>query len=82
MVVHLNLRLRHLTPFLGSPPPCVPSDGTASVECHCSACFAAYQVHQYISTGLANSKFGIRNSHLQARPHLASDECFLSSQAS
>ena len=24
------------------------------------------QVHPYISTGLANSKFGIRNSHLQA----------------
>ena len=23
------------------------------------------QVHPYISTGLANSKFGIRNSHLQ-----------------
>ena len=25
------------------------------------------QVHSYVSTGLANSKFGIRNSHLQAR---------------
>ncbi len=25
------------------------------------------QVHAYVSTGLANSKFGIRNSHLQAR---------------
>lgn len=26
------------------------------------------EVHPYISTGLANSKFGIRNSHLQASP--------------
>jgi len=25
------------------------------------------QVHPYVSTGLANSKFGIRNSHLQVR---------------
>ena len=25
------------------------------------------QVHAYVSTGLANSKFGIRNSHLQVR---------------
>ena len=27
------------------------------------------QVHAYVSTGLANSKFGIRNSHLQVRYH-------------
>ena len=26
-----------------------------------------YQVHKYVSTGLANSKFGIRNSKLQVR---------------
>lgn len=26
------------------------------------------QVHAYVSTGLANSKFGIRNSHLQVPP--------------
>lgn len=26
------------------------------------------QVHAYVSTGLANSKFGIRNSHLQVHP--------------
>ena len=26
---------------------------------------ACAQVHAYVSTGLANSKFGIRNSHLQ-----------------
>jgi len=26
------------------------------------------QVHPYISTGLASSKFGIRNSHLQVHP--------------
>ena len=25
------------------------------------------QVHPYVSTGIANSKFGIRNSHLQVR---------------
>jgi len=25
------------------------------------------QVHAYVSTGLASSKFGIRNSHLQVR---------------
>ena len=25
------------------------------------------QVHPYVSTGLASSKFGIRNSHLQVR---------------
>lgn len=25
------------------------------------------QVHVYVSTGLANSKFGIRNSHLQVQ---------------
>ena len=25
------------------------------------------QVHAYVSTGLANSKFGIRNSHLQVQ---------------
>lgn len=38
----------------------------------------AAQVHAYVSTGLANSKFGIRNSHLQVRrapphtpPHLS-----------
>ena len=30
------------------------------------------QVHAYVSTGLANSKFGIRNSHLQARPRAQS----------
>ena len=28
------------------------------------------QVHAYVSTGLANSKFGIRNSHLQVHPPL------------
>lgn len=27
-------------------------------------CFASTQVHPYVSTGLASSKFGIRNSHL------------------
>ena len=30
------------------------------------------QVHPYISTGLANSKFGIRNSHLQVNSDLES----------
>lgn len=30
------------------------------------------QVHAYVSTGLANSKFGIRNSHLQVLSSLAS----------
>lgn len=29
------------------------------------------QVHAYVSTGLANSKFGIRNSHLQVSSPLA-----------
>jgi hypothetical protein len=29
------------------------------------------QVHPYVSTGLASSKFGIRNSHLQVRPAAA-----------
>jgi len=29
------------------------------------------QVHAYVSTGLANSKFGIRNSHLQVSAHHA-----------
>ena len=29
------------------------------------------QVHPYVSTGIANSKFGIRNSHLQVRRRLA-----------
>ena len=28
------------------------------------------KVHAYVSTGLANSKFGIRNSHLQVRQPL------------
>lgn len=30
------------------------------------------QVHAYVSTGLASSKFGIRNSHLQARGRICS----------
>lgn len=28
------------------------------------------QVHKYVSTGLASSKFGIRNSHLQVSAYL------------
>ena len=30
-----------------------------------SPTFAPRQVHAYVSTGLAGSKFGIRNTHLQ-----------------
>ena len=43
------------------PPLCLPSHIYEQPE----YLLSAPQVHKYISTGLANSKFGIRNSHLQ-----------------
>jgi len=33
----------------------------------CVAWWLCLQVHAYVSTGLAGSKFGIRNTHLQVR---------------
>lgn len=44
---------------------------TARRQCHASPSLdvpaPAPQVHPYVSTGLAGSKFGIRNTHLQVR---------------
>lgn len=41
--------------------------------CTCTLC--PPQVHPYVSTGLAGSKFGIRNTHLQARRRARCASC-------